>query len=695
MLAAGSPWKPEGNEEKIMEAIGAGARAIAIVGPSGSGKTTLVEALLHAAGAINRCGSVEAGTSVGDASPEARARGSSTELNIGRFSWGGDSYALLDCPGAVGLAAEGDCALAVADLALVVVPPEPERAGLAEPLLRDLAARGIPHLIFVNRIDKAKGDSGASVSALIDALQPLSAAPLVARQMPIIEGGTVTGYVDLALDRAFHFREGGPAAPIPLDDHLRAEEQPARTHFLEQLADHDDNLLERLLNDEEPELALIANDLAAETTRGEIVPVLFGSATHGFGLRRLLKALRHDTPPAAVTAQRLGISGAAVAVFKVLGESQVGRLAVGRVFSGKVSEGAELRGPDGKAVRAALFAVQGSGASRLAEAGPGEVVALAKAEGVTAGTRLGIGAASAPAGPRERRVAHHALAISVPDHADEVRLSGALNKLVEEDLGLAWETLAETRETLLRGLDEEHLALTIERLRRRHGLKLATRSPTLPLRETVRKGASQRGRHKKQSGGHGQFGDVLIELRPLERGAGFVFEDKISGGVVPRQWIPAVEQGIRDAMGRGPLGFPVVDVAVALVDGSYHSVDSSELAFRTAGRLAMSAALAAAAPYLLEPVDEVTIQAPPGAASRITSALASRRARVLGMAPREGWHQWETISALVPAAELDRLQADLRAASQGLASFTRRFDHLAEVAGKTADQLIERAREAA
>ncbi|HET9628183.1 MAG TPA: elongation factor G [Novosphingobium sp.] len=678
-----------------MEAIGAGARAIAIVGPAGAGKTTLMEALLHTAGALKRCGSVEAGTSLGDASPEARSRGSSTELNIARLSWGGDCYALLDCPGAVGLAAEGDCALAVADLALVVVPPEPERAVLAEPLLRQLAERGIPHLIFVNRIDKARGDSGTSVSALIDALQPLSAAPLVARQMPIIRGGTVTGYVDLALDRAFLFREGGPAAPIPLDDYLRAEEQPARSHFLEQLADHDDNLLERLLNDEEPELALIANDLAAETARGEIVPVLFGSATHGFGLRRLLKALRHDTPAPAVTAERLGIAGAAVEMFKVLGESQVGRLAIGRVFGGRVSDGAELRAPEGKALRAALFAVQGSGASRLTEAGPGEIIALAKAEGVGAGMRIGIGAATAAADRRERRVAHHAVAIAVPDHADEVRLSGALARLVEEDLGLAWETPAETRETLLRGLDEDHVALALERLRRRHGLKLVTRSPTLPLRETIRKPATQRGRHKKQSGGHGQFGDVLIELRPLGRGEGFVFEDRISGGVVPRQWIPAVEQGIRDAMARGPLGFPVVDVAVALVDGSYHSVDSSELAFRTAGRLAMSAALAAAAPYLLEPVAEVEIHAPPGGASRITSALASRRARVLGMTHREGWHQWETIAALVPEAELHRLQADLRAASQGLATFTARFDHLAEVAGKAADQLIERAREAA
>jgi len=676
-----------------MEAIGAGARAIAIVGPAGAGKTTLAEALLHTAGAINRCGSVEAGTSLGDGSPEARARGSSTELNLCRFTWGGDTYTLLDAPGATGLAAEADCALAVADLALVVVPPEPGRAGLAEPLLRELDARGIPHAIFVNRIDKARG----TVGALLEALQPLSRATLVARQMPIVSGGEVTGFVDLALDRAFRYREGGPSEPVELDDGVKAEEQQARMHLLEQLADHDDDLLERLLEDQVPDLPTIAHDLSRETAENLIVPVLFGSATHGFGLRRLLKALRHDTPAAAIAARRLGIAGPAVEVFKVLGESQVGRLAVGRVFGGRLAEGAELKGADGKALRAgSLFAVQGGGAARLAAAGDGEVVALAKADAVTAGMRLGIGvAAAAPAPSRARRLAHHALAISVPDHADEVRLSGALNKLADEDLGLAWETLAETRETLLRGLDEEHLALAMERLRRRHGLKLATRPPTLPLRETVRKGASQRGRHKKQSGGHGQFGDVLIELRPLERGAGFVFEDRISGGVVPRQWIPAVEQGVRDAMARGPLGFPVVDVAVALVDGSYHSVDSSELAFRTAGRLAMSAALAAAAPYLLEPVAEVTIEAPPGAASRITSALSSRRARVLGMAPREGWHQWETISALVPEAELGRLQAELRAASQGLATYASRTDHLAEVAGKTADQLIERAKEAA
>ncbi|HWT30630.1 MAG TPA: elongation factor G, partial [Propylenella sp.] len=252
-----------------------------------------------------------------------------------------------------------------------------------------------------------------------------------------------------------------------------------------------------------------------------------------------------------------------------------------------------------------------------------------------------------------------------------------------------------THETLLRGINDEHLSLALDRLKRRYGLAVNVSQPSVAIRETIRKSAKQRGRHKKQSGGHGQYGDVVIELRPLPRGEGFQFEDKITGGVIPRQYIPAVEAGIKDAMQKGPLGCQVVDVAVALVDGSFHSVDSSELAFRTAGRIAMSEALAAAAPYLLEPIMHVTIAAPGTATSRITSALASHRARVLGMTPREGWSRWDTIEALIPEAELHAFQVDLRSLSQGMASYEAKFDHLAEVTGKLAETITQRAREPA
>ena len=676
-----------------MDAIGSGARAIALVGPAGAGKTSVAEALLHAAGAIPRLGSVDAGTTQGDASAEARSRGGSTELNLTRFSYAGDEYVLLDCPGSIGFASDGDCALDVADLALVVITPEAERAALAEPVLRQLEDRGIPHIVFINKIDKARG----GIDELLEALQPLSVAPVVDRQMPISEGEQAVGFVDLALNRAFKFRSGKPSEQVPIPDDLREEEHAARFHMLEQLADHDDYLLEQLLNDEEPDLKTVSGDLKRETAEGLVVPVMLGSATHSGGIRRLLKALRHDTPGPATTAERLGIDGPAIEVFKVANDTTVGRLALGRVFGEPLVEGSDLTAGDGETHRAgALFGVQGGSTVRLKQGNPGDVVGIAKADDVHAGDRLGIaGAKPSARDALETRTANSALSISVKDHKDEVRLSTALNKLTEEDRGLSWETLDGTHETLLRGINDEHLNLALERLKRRYGLEVNVGQPSVAIKESIRKSVTQRGRHKKQSGGHGQYGDVVIEVRPLPRGTGFEFVDKITGGVIPRQYIPAVEAGIKDAMKKGPLGCQVVDVMVTLVDGSYHSVDSSELAFRTAGRIAMSEALAAASPYLLEPIAHVTIQCPGTATSRITSALPSRRARVLGMGPREGWSRWDTVEAQVPEAEMTGFQADVRSLSQGMATYEAKFDHLAEVTGRAAETIVQRTSEPA
>jgi len=674
-----------------MDAIGSGARAIALVGPAGAGKTSVAEALLHAAGAIPRLGSVDAGTTQGDASAEARGRGGTTELNLTRFTYAGDDYALLDCPGSVGFTADADCALDIADLALVVITPEAERAALAEPVLRQLEERGVPHLIFINKIDKARG----GIDALLEALQPLSVAPVVDRQIPISKGEEAIGFVDLALDRAFEFRAGKPSEQVPIPEELRDSEKAARFHMLEQLADHDDHLLETLLNDEEPDLKTVSGDLKRETAEGLVVPVMLGSATTTGGIRRLLKALRHDTPAPAATAERLGITGPAIEVFKVANDTSVGRLALGRVFGKPLLEGTDLTAVDGETHRAgALFGVQGGNTIRLKQAQPGEVVGIAKADEVHAGDRLGIGGAKpSERGALETRTANTALSISVKDHKDEVRLSTALNKLTEEDRGLSWETSEGTHETLLRGINDEHLSLALDRLKRRYGLEVNVGPPSVAIKESIRKSVTQRGRHKKQSGGHGQYGDVVIEVKPLRRSEGFQFIDKITGGVIPRQYIPAVENGIKDAMQKGPLGCQVVDVAVTLTDGSYHSVDSSELAFRTAGRIAMSEALAAAAPYLLEPIAHVTIQCPGTATSRITSALPSRRARVLGMAPRDGWSRWDTIEAQVPEAEMAGFQTDVRSLSQGMATYEAKFDHLAEVTGKTAETIVQRSPE--
>lgn len=668
-----------------------GPRAIALVGPAGAGKTSLAEALLFAAGTVDRLGSVGAGNCVGDASPEARTRGSSTELNLMRLEWMGDPYVLIDAPGSTGFAPDAATAVATADLAIVVVDPDPDRAPLVEPTLRWLESLGLPHALFVNKIDQARG----SVSDLLTALQPMSTAALVARQIPINDGNGITGFVDLALERAYHYRAGRPSEPIPLEASMQAEEMAARGHMLEQLADHDDELLEQLISDEMPSLETVFGDLARETQAGWVVPVLFGSALNGFGVRRLLKMLRHDAPSAGATAERLGIDRPAVRVIKISHGSTLGRLAVARVFGADLSEGTDLAMPTGPSGRAgALFTLQGSATSKASAVMAGDIVGIAKADQLQRGDMAGIGCSPPSATSTvDLPPDNCALAIAAKEHKDEVRLSTALNRLAEEDPGLHWGQDPNSRETLLRGVNDEHLAIALERLKRRYGVVVAAHRPQVAYKESIRKPTSQRGRHKKQSGGHGQFGDVVIEIRPLERGQNFQFEDRITGGAIPRQWIPAVEQGVRDVLAKGPLGFPVVDVAVALVDGSFHSVDSSELAFRTAGRIAMTEALAAAVPYLLEPVSHVLIHTPGSASSRINSAIATRRGQMLGMVPRDGWSRWDMIEVLIPEAELQGFEAELRSLSQGMARYESHFDHLAEVNARLAGEIVLRARD--
>jgi elongation factor G len=657
---------------------------IALVGPAGAGKTSLAEAMLFAAGASDRLGSTANGSSIGDSSPEARQRGGSTELNLYNFSYLGDQFAVLDVPGSVGFVADGAKALAIADVAIVVVDPDPARAPLAAPALRALDELGIPHLIFVNRIDQAHG----RVRDLLSALQPMSVSPLIARQIPIWDGEKISGFVDLALERAFKYRAGKESERIEIPSELQEREIEARTHMLEQLADHDDELLEQLLMDQAPTPEKVFQDLTRETSESLGVPVLFGCATSSWGVRRLLKALRHEVPGPQAAANRLEVTDPAMFTFKIV-HGSIGRLAMSRVLGGRIAEGSDLKDADGEHQRlGALFRVQGEKTQKVPEAHDGDVVAVAKVDTTKAGEWLGVGQLPPPV-----EIAYPArncaMAIEPADRKDDVKLSGALQRLAEEDSALVVEHDDANHEIRLRGVNDEHLNTVLARLKRRFGVEVKSHTPTVGYRESIRKPVTQKGRHKKQSGGHGQFGDVVIEVKPLPRGSGFVFEEKIHGGSVPKQWIPAVEDGVREAMQKGPLGFQVVDCAVTLVDGSYHSVDSSELAFRLAGRIAMQEALGAAHPHLLEPMHKLTVACPSSATSRITSAIAGRRGQMLGMAPRDGWTGWDRIDALIPEAELSGLEAELRSQSQGLATYEAEFDHLAELNGPLADKVIQ------
>lgn len=670
------------------------ARAIALVGPNGSGKTSLVEALLHAAGAIERRGLVDMGNSVGDSSPEARARGQSVELNLGRYEFMGDRYALIDCPGGIEFAGEADAALAAVDLALVVIDPDPGHAALMQPVMKQLEALGIPRAVFINKIDSAHG----RVRDLLAALQPASAVPLVARQIPIWDSEHVTGFIDLGLERAFVYRQGRPSEQIDIPAPLADREAEARFHMLEQLADHDDVLLEQLLSDMVPERDLVFGDLVRETREGLIVPVFLGSAINGFGVRRLLKALRHDTPDPAAAAARIGASGDSAYVFKVSHSGQAGKLAFARVMAGQLSDGADLVRASGEHARAGgLFAVQGGATTKVALARTGEIVAIAKVAGARPGELLSAdGTPRRASGIPAMRPPVYAVAITTKDRKDDVRLSEALAKLVEEDASVELVHDPEAHQTLLKGQGETQIKVLLERLKRRYGVAVDVARPKVGYRESIRRPASNvRGRHKKQSGGHGQFGDVVINIRPEARGQGFGFAERITGGAVPRQWIPAVELGVKDALERGPLGFPVIDVTVELIDGSYHSVDSSELAFRTAGRLAAIEGLKACEPYILEPIDRLEIFTPQAATSKITSAVTSRRGQVLGFDSRDGWPGWERVEVYLPQSERQELIAELRALSQGLATFTFTFDHMAELTGRQAEQLAQSMRVAA
>jgi elongation factor G len=569
-------------------AIANGTRVIALVGPAGAGKTSLAEAMLFAAGATDRLGSTANGSSIGDSSPEARQRGGSTELNLYNFRYLDDEFALIDAPGSIGFAADGVRGVAAADMAIVVVDPDPARAPLAAPALRTLDELGIPHLIFVNRIDQAHG----RIRDLLTALQPVSVSPLVARQIPIREGEKVTGFVDLALERAYHYVPGKESERIEIPEDLQQRESEARTQLLEHLADHDDELLEQLLMDQAPTRDKVVADLARETGESLAVPVMFGSASSAWGIRRLLKALRHEAPGPKATADRLGVSNPALYVFKISHGGSVGRLALARTLGGNIAEGSDLKTRNGETARlGALFRMQGDRTQKVSEAKAGDIVGIAKVDTVKAGEWLGKGTL-----PPELEVEFPArnctLAIEPTDRKDDVKLSGALQKLLEEDGSLILEHDEANHEMRLRGVNDEHLKTTLAKLKRRYGVDVTCHAPVVGYRESIRKPVShQRGRHKKQTGGHGQFGDVIIDVSPLPRGSGFVFEEKIHGGAIPKQWIPAVEEGVREALQKGPLGFQVVDVAVTLVDGSYHTVDSSELAFRLAGRIAMQEAL--------------------------------------------------------------------------------------------------------
>ncbi|MDY7227982.1 elongation factor G [Hyalangium rubrum] len=653
----------------------ASPRVVAVVGPQGVGKTTLLESLLRVTGG----GPLHASGGNGSGAEHAMTM----ELATATAEFLGERWTFIDCPGTLEFSQEARHALMVCDAALVVCDTGPERAASLSPLFHFLDRRRIPHLLFLNALDK----SGASVRAQLESLQVVSARPLVLREIPLREGERMVGVVDLVSERAWGMSGEREAALIPLPDSHRPLEEAARRQMLERLADQDDTLLEQLLEDIVPPAATLYEQLARALRDDRLVPVFIGSAERGLGLLRLLKGLRHEVPGVEETRIRLGITaeGPPLAqAFKTFHPPHVGKHSLVRIWRGSVVDGHPMGG--GRV--GGVLRVHGLRQQPVGTATEGEVVLLGRLESVRTGDLV---EADGVRHPQDWPVAPppvHQVAITAEKRTDDVKLPGALARLVEEDPALSVDQDPDTQRLLLGGQGELHLRIAVEHLNSRLRVPVVVRPTPVPYRETIRHRGSHHARHKRQSGGHGQFGDVVVEVRPLPRGQGFTFTSAVVGGAVPRQYIPAVEEGVLEGLRRGPLGFPVVDVAVTLTGGTYHSVDSSDQAFRTAARLAMAEALPKLEPVLLEPILRVEIYVPRDAMPRAQRLVTGRRGQILSFEPNVELPGWDVLTAYMPQAELRGIIVELRSASAGLGYYVAQHDHYSELVGRHAERVV-------
>ena len=658
-------------------------RCAAIVGPYLSGKTTILESLLASAGVIGRRGSVREGNTVGDSSAESRARQMSTELSVASIEYLGDSWSFIDCPGSVELTQEALSAMMVADVAVVVCEAGVDKALTVSPLLRFLDDNSIPHIIFINKMDT----QAASVRETVAALQNISQRPLIMRELPIREGEDVVGLVDMISQRAYKWAADGQSSEVDVPDSVSEWLLEARTTLLEALSDYDDTLLEALLEEQEVPVEDIYKYATMALSEANVVPVLFGAAEHDNGITRLLKLLRHEAPESEKVAERLGLdtaSEASATVFKTLHAAHTGKLSMARVLGGEIAEGTNLNGerPSG------VFKLLGQKQEKVAKAVPGDVIAFARMDPIGTGDVLSASGKVALENWPEPLTPLYAIAVNAEQRADEVKLTGVLAKIVEEDQSLTYGPNPDTKELIISGLGDQHLQIVRDRLKNRFGLATVSRQPQIPYKETIRKPVSQHARHKKQSGGHGQFGDVHLDIKPQPRGAGFVFNDTITGGVVPKNYIPAVENGVKDYLVRGPLGFPVVDVSVTLTDGQFHAVDSSDMAFKSAAALGMREGMPKCSPVLLEPIMKVDIAIPTDFTSKVQRLVSGRRGQLLGFDAKPGWPGWDEVSAHIPQNETSDLINELRSLTLGVGFFTAEFDRLQEFSGKQADDVV-------
>jgi len=674
-------------------------RNVALVGHRGSGKTSLCEALLYEAGNISRMGSVADGTTVSDSAPDEKSRQMSIAASLSSLRWDDRKVNLVDTPGDAGFVADALAALRACEGAVVVVNGVMGVEVTTERMWQRADELGLARLIFVNMLDRERADFFRALDSLKASFGP----HVVATEIPIGAEHELEGVIDLIDMKAWRQdgAERGAATEVDIPEELRPRAEEYREKLMDEVAELSEELMERYLEGEEISHEETVTALKNGVTNGQLFPVTCGAATRNLGTSRLLEAFVEDLPSPAksgpveldgLTLEPTESADMVALVFKTMADPYAGRLNLFRVFQGVLGHDSQVHNCRAhcKERVGQLLAPQGKDSEHVDSFGPGDIGAVAKLKETRAGDVLSSRDQDVPLRMPEMPRPVMAFAIEPKTKGDEDKVFTALRRLQEEDPTIDVHRDEQTGEEIVAGLTQVHVEVIVGRMKERFGAEVTLKPPRVPYHETIRASAKAHGRYKKQTGGRGQFGDCHIEVEPLEQGAGFEFVDKIKGGVIPSGFIPAVEKGIREAMSSGVVaGYPVGDLRVRLFDGSYHSVDSSEMAFKIAGSMAFKQAMEAAKPVLLEPIMELVVSVPEESVGDVIGDLNSRRGHPLGMEPKAGMTE---VKAEVPMAELLTYAPDLRQITSGQGEFSMQLARYEEVPAHLADKVVARAR---
>jgi elongation factor G len=677
-------------------------RNIAVIAHGGAGKTTLVEAMLFNSGSIDRLGNVEDGTTTTDYEPEEIARKITVTSSSAFCNWNGYKINLIDTPGFINFIEDSRGCLKAVDGAIIIVSAISGVKAETEKIWRYACEFEIPAVVFINKMDK----DTANFSRVIGEAERAFGMEALLLQVPVGVGNSFTGVVDLIKMKAFKFNNGN-AEEFDIPSDLLPEVEEYRKKLVEKIAESDDTLLEKYLeggglSDEE-----IIKGVREGSLTKRFMPVTYGSAVRNIAIPQLLDTAILCLPSPVEMAQISPIRGKnpkdgkeverkplqkepfSAYVFKTIADPFAGRLSIFRVYSGTLRADSNiLNASKGAKERIGqVFYLMGKKQIPAQAIGSGEIGVVAKLKETFTGDTLSD--ESNPIVFEKLRFADPIIsyAIAPKSKGDEEKVSVSLSKILEEDPTLSFQRDEETKEMLLSGMGQVHLEVTLERLKRKFGVEVLMKTPKVPYRETIKVSAKAQGKYKKQSGGRGQYGDCYIEVEPLPRGGGYEFVDKIVGGAIPRQYIPAVEKGIIDTMKEGVIaGYPIVDFKVTLFDGSYHTVDSSEMAFKIAGSMALKKAIQDAKPVLLEPIMKVEVISPDDTLGAIIGDLNSKRGRVQGVEPQAGGNQ--KVTSLVPMSEMLTYANQLHSLTSGRGLYSMEFSHYEEMPAHLTQKII-------